>query len=649
MHLKSNFPKMLSFSKYLLLLTFMVIHFQAPAQRQEEILEYHSEIEIQSDGALFVKEKIKVRSTGDAIKRGIIRSFPVIYKDKLNNRVKMVFEVNGVTKDGKPEPFEVVRQGDYEVIRIGDEKVFLSPGTYDYVIQYTTENQIGFFEEYDELYWNAIGGEWSFKINKATARITLPPGGEIIQHAAYAGPVGSESCPCEVKKESDQVLFVEVSQHLNPGEPLTVAVAWQKGIVPEPDFSQKARGFFRSNAGIFILLIGLLLIMGYYFYAWRKVGKDPYRGGVYPKFEAPDGLDAPASRYLNKMGFDATVFVAGMVQLATKNAVKITEAKKGKFIIEKLSDPETGLSPAEQKMISALFPPGNETVELTQKEHKKIRGAMSALKKDLSNQYSKSHFRLNHAWLLPGIIISLLFLIIGIKKAAEQLYEEEQGLLFLGLVFVFFSVIFLKKVIITFLEYLDHGFVKTSTLIGEVLVALFLIGIPSVVILHFDVEFEYGLLILVFLIGLTNALFFYLMKAPTAIGRKTMDEIEGFRMYLNIAEKPVLEHLNPPGITPEIFEKYLPYALALGVGEAWGKAFENKLQILDGQQKSGYHPSWYTGRAFQAGSLAVFSKSLNQSFGSALNNSASPPGSSSGSGGGGSSGGGGGGGGGGGW
>ena len=127
--------------------------------------------------------------------------------------------------------------------------------------------------------------------------------------------------------------------------------------------------------------------------------------------------------------------------------------------------------------MTALFPSGNETIELTQKEHKKIGGALSALKKDLSNKYSKSHFRLNHAWLLPGILISILVLLSETIKAFDQLCEQEQGLLIIGPIFVFNSVVFLQKMIITSLEYLDRGFVKTTTLIGESLVALFLIGI----------------------------------------------------------------------------------------------------------------------------------------------------------------------------
>lgn len=252
------------------------------AQDREEILSYHSEINIQTDGSLVVTEEIQVRSTGDAIKRGIFRSFPVRYRDRYNNQVRVDFDVIEVTMDGKEAPYQVIRQGDYEIIRIGDENVFLDPGVYTYSIQYATNRQIGFFETYDELYWNAIGDQWDFRILNASARITLPEGGEIGQYAAYAGPVGSNDCPCDIQQESDRKLFVEVTEPLNPGEPLTIAVSWKKGLIEPPGTVEKARGFLRDNAGILSLLLGILLCFGYYYYAWKKVGKDPHKGEFIP-------------------------------------------------------------------------------------------------------------------------------------------------------------------------------------------------------------------------------------------------------------------------------------------------------------------------------------------------------------------------------
>jgi uncharacterized membrane protein len=148
-----------------------------------------------------------------------------------------------------------------------------------------------------------------------------------------------------------------------------------------------------------------------------------------------------------------------------------------------------------------------------------------------------------------------------------------------------------------------------------------------------------------------NIIFIILLKAYTLKGRKLMDQIEGFKMYLSVAEKERLNLLNPPNETPELFEKYLPYALALDVEQHWAQKFAGVLARA-GEGGEPYTPLWYVG-AFQHGFIpGDFAHSLGSSFSSAISSAATPPGSSSGSssgGGGGFSGGGGGGGGGGGW
>jgi uncharacterized membrane protein len=154
-------------------------------------------------------------------------------------------------------------------------------------------------------------------------------------------------------------------------------------------------------------------------------------------------------------------------------------------------------------------------------------------------------------------------------------------------------------------------------------------------------------------LALVNLLFFVLLKAPTLEGRKIMDEIEGFKMYLSTAEQERLNLLHPPERTPELFERYLPYAIALGVENEWGEQFTDVFAAAAAETgQGGYHPSWYYGRSGYRGwsSPGRFASGLGSALGGSIASAATPPSSSSsGSGGGGSSGGGGGGGGGGGW
>ncbi len=159
-------------------------------------------------------------------------------------------------------------------------------------------------------------------------------------------------------------------------------------------------------------------------------------------------------------------------------------------------------------------------------------------------------------------------------------------------------------------------------------------GVPALAVL--------GVLALVL-----HIVFARLLKAPTREGRKLMDQIEGLRMYLGVAERDELKSLPGPGETPVLdakrYEALLPYAMALEVEEAWTRKFTAAVGAATAQQSS---PGWYHGRS-TAGSMGL--ASMGSSLGSALTKqisaSATPPGSSSGGGGGGFSGGGGGGGG----
>lgn len=185
-----------------------------------------------------------------------------------------------------------------------------------------------------------------------------------------------------------------------------------------------------------------------------------------------------------------------------------------------------------------------------------------------------------------------------------------------------------------------YFFTNTPLLIPAILIAVG--GLAAVVLWGGVTPAAIAVLALNF--GLVGV-FHFLMKAATPRGRELLDKLEGFRMYLDVAERDDLNLRNPPRKTPQLFEKYLPFALALGVEQAWAEQFAGIFARLDAEGKAS-RPVWYHGN-FDAGRMSNFTSSIGRSLTSAIASSATPPGSSSG--GGGFSGGGGGGGGGGGW
>jgi uncharacterized membrane protein YgcG len=148
--------------------------------------------------------------------------------------------------------------------------------------------------------------------------------------------------------------------------------------------------------------------------------------------------------------------------------------------------------------------------------------------------------------------------------------------------------------------------------------------------------------------GLMQFVFLVLMKSPTRRGRTLMDELDGFELYLKVAEKDDLNVRHPPELTPALFERFLPFAIALGVANEWSEQFATVLSKMGREERAAYAPRWYHGD-FNPHRLSGFVDDVGSGFSTAIASAATPPGSSSGSGGGGFSGGGGGGGGGGGW
>jgi uncharacterized membrane protein YgcG len=189
-------------------------------------------------------------------------------------------------------------------------------------------------------------------------------------------------------------------------------------------------------------------------------------------------------------------------------------------------------------------------------------------------------------------------------------------------------------------DYLNTYFKTNSTLllpsfVGSAALLVIIVITNSLVPMVFAL---YGVILVLHL------LFLYLMKAPSQPGRKLMDKLEGFRLYLEVAEKDDLNLQHPPDLTPALFEQYLPFAIALGVEQKWAQQFSEVFAKLEASGAKAYTPVWYHGD-FSASHMSSFASNISGNFSSAISSAASPPGSSSGGGGGGSSGGGGGGGG----
>jgi hypothetical protein len=137
----------------------------------ERILNYQSDILVRQDGWIEVSETITVRAEGARIRRGIYRDYPTRYEDRFGNEVEVRYEPRSVLRDGRTEDFHSERRANGVRTYFGSADRLLSPGEYTYVYRYEAGRMLGFFDEYDELYWNVTGPGWEFPVDRASATV----------------------------------------------------------------------------------------------------------------------------------------------------------------------------------------------------------------------------------------------------------------------------------------------------------------------------------------------------------------------------------------------------------------------------------------------------------------------------------------------
>jgi uncharacterized membrane protein YgcG len=572
-----------------LLLLLLLLSVEAVAD--ERILEFHSDILVMPDGWIDVTETIKVRAEGNRIRRGIYRDFPTEYRDKYGNDVIVGFDILSVLRNNSPEDFHT--QGIRDGIRtyFGNSDRYINSGEHTYTFRYRASRMLGFFENHDELYWNVTGVNWEFPIDNASATVSFGfdvSAGDLTAEA-YTGAFGYTNRDYTSRIDGSGRVEVETTKVLPALNGLTIVVTWPKGFVSEPSDLDRIGWLLSDNANLLIALVGCALLLAYYIPVWRHFGKDPDEGVLVTRYEPPKGFSPASLRYIRQMYYDDKVMTAAVVNLGVKGYLRID--------VEEGSDGFLGIGAEEDKYLLVKTDPGLGAPPMAAGEQELYDALFKGRKSILLDQD-------NH------------------EKLGDAKSEHRQSL---------------AK------DYKQHYFKYNG-----------LLNVPAVLLLVVTAVISLGAgpspwsILTIGLMVVTTITFAVIMKRPTLRGRKLLDEIIGFKDYLEVAEKYEMELRNPPEKTPQLFEKYLPFALALGVDQSWAEKFAAVLSSAQQPDGNPYSPTWYNG-SWDNVNLSRATSNLTSSLNTAVTHSVTPPGSSSGSGGGGFSGGGGGGGGGGGW
>ncbi len=239
---------------------------------------------------------------------------------------------------------------------------------------------------------------------------------------------------------------------------------------------------------------------------------------------------------------------------------------------------------------------------------------MDGLESALAKEYDSRVFRTHQRFLVPALVIMVLTVFMFLVTANS---EDVWGM---GLWLSMWSVGIYVLAVSAIREWHNASKTHFGGVIFSTLFAVpFVAGEVAVVVLLARQTSLMALLILMGM-GLLLVGFRRWMKAPTRMGRKLMDELEGFRMYLTVGESDRLAAMKGPERTPELFETFLPYALALDVEQAWAESFAEVLAKAARHHEGDYSPRWYRSD-HSAMSMDRFTRSIGDSLASAVNSS----------------------------
>ena len=512
------------------------------AQRQLFIENFDSEIVVLRSGVTTVTERITARFEGQW--NGLYRSIPVNYRtnEQLNYRLQLELESATQAEGGALRVESSLENGARKF------KIWVPNAhnvTRTIVLRYRVPNALRFFENHDELYWNVTGDQWDVPIQAAHARIILPGAVTGTRATAYTGVVGSVNRDATVTVAGNAI-DIATTRPLNFHEGVTAVVGWNPGVIERPTVTDKAGFLLQSNLVLAFPII-ILLVM---FQLWRRYGRDPRRLTVATAYEPPAELRPAELGTLLDNTPDIRDITATLVDLAVRGYISIAERNDEKlfglystrgftFNLVKDRAQWQDLRGHEQRLLDGIFRHGQQSVDDT----------------DLKNRFYKDIPDINSA------IFSYLIAQGHYKRRPDHVRAR----------WVAFGVIggFLIGMLGTVLNARLGIFTPAPAMVAGILSGAIMVG--------------FGLV----------------MPARTVRGARTLEKVLGFEEFLRRVEADRFERVIK---TPELFEKYLPFALALRVDENWCRAFQDIYTTP---------PQWYAGN-YHSFSLHSFNHSLNQ-------------------------------------
>lgn len=481
------------------------------AAKSWRIADFQDTITVNQDGSARVTERLTLVFDGEW--HGIRRTIPVEYPGPNGTNYKLFITAISITDDtGAKLRYESSTSGGDRDLKIYIPHALDTTRIID--IAYSIRNGTRFFNEYDEFYWNVTGNDWPVPIDHATATVFLPASAAgSLRAQAFTGVYASTQRDATATVNGSQARF-ETNSPLPMRGGMTIDVYIPKGILKEPGALTELSWFVGGNPIVFLPLVTLAVM----FVLWWFKGRDPDAGiSVAPMYEPPPGISPAEAGTLLDDTIHPRDITSTIVDLAVRGYIKIEEVADKGLLFSHKDYVLHLLKPMAQWKDSGLAP--HERVML---ENVFVGGQETRLS-DLKNRFYTA---------VPIIREDIMS---ALKNKGIYLLDPESANAF--------SLVGGIGILIPFAIFQFLGW------------ANFLNSIPLLI----------GCVLISALIWW---LFARVMTAKTLKGARTHIAVLGFQEFMNRVDAERLKTM-----PPTTFEKFLPYAMALGVEHHWAQAF----------------------------------------------------------------------------
>ncbi|MFY9674115.1 MAG: DUF2207 domain-containing protein [Terriglobales bacterium] len=514
--------KLLNHGRRLLLLLLTILPALAFAQGKSwHVADFKSTISISADGSALVSEKISVVFVGQW--HGIHRTIPVEYPGPNGSNYTLFLKVLGVTdENGNKLKYDSSKSGAYR-----DLKIYI-PDAVDATrvvnIDYSVRNGVRSFDDYEEFYWNVTGNDWPVPIDHASAFVTLPEnavGG--LRAQAFTGAYGSKESDADAQVNGADV-SVETTGKLRARAGLTIDIYIPPGIVKAPGAFTRFWWFVASNPILLLPFLTLAVMWG----LWYSVGRDPDPGiSVAPLYEPPQGMTPAEAGTLLDDSIHPRDITSTIVDLAVRGYIKIEE-KVDTFLVFHHKDYVFHNLKGDVALAPDLVPHERVMMENI------FLGGSEVRLSSLKNRFYTA---------IPAIRTDIMS---ALKNKGVYALDPESA----------------------------NGY----SLVAALVIALLVVAVQ--IMGWMNLFYSVPLLVVSVLVSaLIWWLFARQMTAKTVTGARLHIAVLGFQEFMNRVDKDRIQRM-----PPDTFEKFLPYAMALGVEHHWAQAFEGIVKDP---------PSWY--------------------------------------------------------